>query len=55
MKQYTRREWEEVLLPSEYEALEAHTREINEDYPLTPSEVFDMIVQYKGGIASGYG
>ncbi len=54
MKQYTRREWEEILLPSEYEALEAHTREINEDYPLTPSEVFDMIVQYKGGIASGY-
>lgn len=54
MKQCTKREWKEILLPSEYEALKEHIIYIPENCNLSANEVFDMIVDYQGGIASGY-
>lgn len=47
-------EWEEVLNPSEYEALKEMFSNIKDNVHLTPNEVFDAIVEYEGGIASGY-
>lgn len=54
MKECTKKEWEEILLPSEYKALEEHIIYIPDNCHLTSSEVFDMIVDYQGGIASGF-
>lgn len=51
MKSYER--WEEDLLPGESEAL----RENGYDPlcgPITANDVFDCIVEYKGGLSSGY-
>ena len=45
--------WEEVLMPIEIEALH-DTYHINPEEALTPNEVLDFIVEWNGGIASGY-
>lgn len=45
--------WEEILFPAEIEAL--HDYNHNDPCePLTPNEVLDIIVEWNGGIASGY-
>lgn len=45
--------WEELLLPSEFEALTdyGYTSDLN---ILTPDEVLDIIIDWKGGIATAY-
>lgn len=48
-----KKEWEEILLPSEYEALNGVIY-IPPESEMTSDEVFDAIVDYKGGLASGY-
>ena len=45
--------WEEILMPTEIEALH-DTRHTNPEEALTPNEVLDIIVEWNGGIASGY-
>ena len=50
----TMHEWEEELSPSEFEALQEKMTSINDGLPITPNEVLDAIVEYEGGIASGY-
>lgn len=45
--------WEEILMPIEVEALH-ETRHTNPEEALTPDEVLDIIVEWNGGIASGY-
>ena len=45
--------WEEILMPNEVEALH-DTYHINPEEALTPDEVLDIIVEWNGGIASGY-
>ena len=45
--------WEEILMPIEVEALH-HTYHTNPEEVLTPNEVLDIIVEWNGGIASGY-
>lgn len=48
-----KKEWEEILLPSEYEALNGVIYTSPED-EMTSNEVLDAIVDYKGGVTSGY-
>lgn len=48
-----KKEWEEILLPSEYEALNGVIYISPED-EMTSNEVLDAIVDYEGGIESGY-
>ena len=44
--------WEEILLPIEIEAL--HDTYHNDPWEtLTPNEVLDIIVEWKGGLGSG--
>lgn len=45
--------WEEILMPLEIEALH-DTCHTNPEEVLTPNEVLDIIVEWEGGIASGY-
>lgn len=45
--------WEEILMPAEIEALH-DTHHTNPEEALTPNEVLDIIVEWNGGIASGY-
>ena len=47
------REWEQELMPQEVEALNdyGYTRP---DQELTPDEVFEIIVEWNGGIATAY-
>ena len=45
--------WEEILMPLEIEALH-DTCHINPEEVLTPNEILDIIVEWNGGIASGY-
>lgn len=45
--------WEEILMPLEVEALH-DTYHTNPEEALTPDEVLDIIVEWEGGIASGY-
>lgn len=45
--------WEEILVPLEIEALH-DTYHTNPEEALTPDEVLDIIVEWNGGIASGY-
>lgn len=45
--------WEEILMPLEIEALH-DTYHTNPEEALTPDEVLDIIVEWEGGIASGY-
>ena len=45
--------WEELLMPLEIEALH-DTCHMNPEEVLTPNEVLDIIVEWNGGIASGY-
>lgn len=45
--------WEEILMPIEVEALH-DTYHTNPEEALTPDEVLDIIVEWEGGIASGY-
>ena len=45
--------WEEILLPIEIVAL--HDTYHNDPWEtLTPNEVLDIIVEWKGGLGSGY-
>lgn len=48
-----KKEWEEILFPREYEALQGIIYISPED-EMTSNEVFDAIVDYEGGLASGY-
>lgn len=48
-----KKEWEEILLPREYEALNGVVYIPLED-KMTSNEVFDAIVDYEGGLSSGY-
>lgn len=49
----TLRQWEEALLPDEVQAL--HDRYYtNPDEVLSPEVVLDAIVEWNGGIATGY-
>lgn len=45
--------WEEILMPIEVEALH-DTYHTNPEEALTPNEVLDIIVEWNGGITSGY-
>ena len=45
--------WEEILMPREVEALH-DTYHTNPEEALTPNEVLDIIMEWNGGIASGY-
>ena len=45
--------WEEILMPIEVEALH-DTYHTNPEEALTPNEVLDIIMEWNGGIASGY-
>ena len=45
--------WEEILMPIEVEALH-DTYHTNPAEALTPNEVLDIIIEWNGGIASGY-
>lgn len=47
-----KKEWEEILLPREYEALNGVIY-IQSESELTSNEVFDAIVDHEGGLASG--
>ncbi len=49
----TLRRWEEILMPLEIQALHDfyHT---NPEETLTPDEVLSIIVEWNGGIATGY-
>lgn len=49
----TLRQWEEVLMPAEVQALH-DTYHTNPEETLTPNEVLDIIVEWNGGIATGY-
>lgn len=49
----TLKQWEEVLMPIEVEALH-DTYHLNPEEALTPNEVLDIIVEWHGGLASGY-
>ena len=53
MKAKKLHEWEEQLHPSEIEALidYGYTRP---DQELTPNDVFEIIVEWNGGIATAY-
>ena len=52
-KAKTLAQWEEVLAPTEIEALHDHNYTQPEQI-LTPDEVLDIIVEWYGGISSGY-
>ena len=46
-------QWEEILMPSEIEAL--HDNHITAPgEKLTANEVLDIIIEWEGGIATGY-
>lgn len=45
--------WEEILMPAEVEALH-DTYHTNPEEALTPHEVLDIIVEWNGGISTGY-
>lgn len=45
--------WEEILMPAEVEALH-DTYHTNPEEALTPQEVLDIIVEWNGGISTGY-
>lgn len=53
LKAKTLERWEEILVPSEIEALRDHYYTEPEQV-LTPNEVLDIIVEWNGGIATGY-
>ena len=48
----TRKEWEEILLPIETQALEDYYG--RREKLISPNEVFEIIVEWKGGMASAY-
>lgn len=50
----TRKDWEEYLNPSEYQALRDSTIYIPEELQLSANEVLDVIIDFYGGIASGH-
>ena len=49
----TLREWKKQLSPKYREALEEMTWP-NDDAVYTATEVLDMIVEYEGGVATGF-
>ncbi len=53
LKAKTQERWEEILMPAEIEALHDHYYTKPEQI-LTPNEVLDIIVEWNGGIATGY-
>ena len=50
------RDWKDVLLPQEVEALEdyGYTEEAYGDQEISRGEVFEVIVDWNGGMASAY-
>lgn len=46
--------WEELLMPIEYEAIQDMFRDPEPEAAYTPREVLDAIVEWEGGIATGY-
>lgn len=52
----TLRDWKDVLLPSEVEALEdyGYTMEMYGDVEISRGNVFEAIVQWNGGLATAY-
>ena len=48
----TRKEWEEILLPIDPQALEDYYGRREE--LISPNEVFETIVEWNGGMASAY-
>ena len=46
-------QWESYLLPLEAEALSCYAYG-DPEAPLTPNEVLDAIVEWKGGLAGGH-
>lgn len=53
MRTMTLRQWEEELMPREVMALH-DTYHTNPEETLTANEVLDIIVEWQGGLASGY-
>lgn len=49
----TVKEWKEKLQPAECEALDDMNYN-NQEKRLSATEVFDQIVEWEGGLASGY-
>jgi hypothetical protein len=49
----TLKQWEEILMPAEVQALH-DTYHTNPEEALTANEVLDIIVEWNGGIATGY-
>ena len=50
----TIRDWERILNPTEIEALHETYYEIEPEETLSASEVLDAILEWNGGINSGY-
>ena len=50
------RDWKEVLLPMEVEALEdyGYTEDVYGDHEISRNDVFEVIVDWNGGMASAY-
>lgn len=48
----TRDEWEEFLLPLEVEALKDYYFQAKER--ISPNEILEAVIQWNGGIATGY-
>lgn len=54
MKKCSKKEWEEILNPMNYEALRDMTPLVDDNEELTSNEVFDAIVVWRGGLGNGY-
>lgn len=50
----TMQRWEELLMPIEYEAIQDIFHNPKPEAAYTPNEVLDAIVEWEGGIATGY-
>ena len=52
----TLKDWKDVLLPSEMEALEdyGYTMEQHADKEIDRGDVFEIIVEWNGGMATAY-
>ena len=52
----TLRDWKEVLMPSEMEALEdyGYTMEQDGDREIDRGDIFEIIVEWNGGLATAY-
>lgn len=50
----TMQHWEELLMPNEYAAIQDMFHDPEPEAVYTPNEVLDAIVEWEGGIATGY-